>query len=117
MGHLHLLRRIPGCRHCLGLVVSCKSIPLMPRQNSFPLRKVVLTLFVTQPETKGATLEDMDRVFNSRTGAEDAAMLAQARRDVGLIVSDDDSSLLKVQDDSSTTEKKSETKAHIEAAA
>ncbi|CBF83132.1 hypothetical protein AN3233.2 [Aspergillus nidulans FGSC A4] len=36
------------------------------------------------PETKGATLEEMDRVFKSRTGAEDAAMLAQARADVGL---------------------------------
>ncbi|OJJ06503.1 hypothetical protein ASPVEDRAFT_56122 [Aspergillus versicolor CBS 583.65] len=36
------------------------------------------------PETKGASLEEMDRVFKSRTGAEDAAMLAQARADVGL---------------------------------
>jgi hypothetical protein len=26
----------------------------------------------------------MDRIFKSRTGAEDAAMLAEARRDVGL---------------------------------
>lgn len=37
------------------------------------------------PETKNATLEDMDRVFKSHTGAEDAAMLAQAQRDVGLL--------------------------------
>ncbi|CAN8103683.1 unnamed protein product [Discula destructiva] len=37
------------------------------------------------PETKNATLEDMDRVFGSHTGAEDAAMLVQAQRDVGLI--------------------------------
>ncbi|KAL4932519.1 sugar porter family MFS transporter [Aspergillus undulatus] len=36
------------------------------------------------PETKGATLEEMDRVFGSRTGEEDAIMLAQARADVGL---------------------------------
>lgn len=36
------------------------------------------------PETKGATLEEMDRVFGSRTGAEDAILLAEARRDVGL---------------------------------
>ncbi|OJJ94985.1 hypothetical protein ASPACDRAFT_1892153 [Aspergillus aculeatus ATCC 16872] len=36
------------------------------------------------PETKGATLEDMDRVFNSRTGEQDAILLAQARSDVGL---------------------------------
>ncbi|KAK6822840.1 hypothetical protein PG987_014385 [Apiospora arundinis] len=37
------------------------------------------------PETKNATLEDMDRVFGSHTGAEDAAMLALAQRDVGLL--------------------------------
>ncbi|KAG9238948.1 quinate permease [Amylocarpus encephaloides] len=37
------------------------------------------------PETKGATLEEMDKVFGSKTGAEDAEMLQQARRDVGLL--------------------------------
>lgn len=36
------------------------------------------------PETKGATLEEMDRVFNSRTGEEDALMLEEARREIGL---------------------------------
>lgn len=36
------------------------------------------------PETKGATLEDMDKVFGSRTGEEDAVMLAEARREIGL---------------------------------
>lgn len=36
------------------------------------------------PETKNATLEDMDRVFKSHTGEADRAMLAEARRDVGL---------------------------------
>lgn len=36
------------------------------------------------PETKGATLEEMDRVFGSHTGAEDLILLEQARRDVGL---------------------------------
>ncbi|KAK1987625.1 quinate permease [Colletotrichum cereale] len=36
------------------------------------------------PETKGATLEEMDRVFGSNTGAEDTILLEQARRDVGL---------------------------------
>jgi hypothetical protein len=36
------------------------------------------------PETKGATLEEMDRVFKSHTGEEDARLLAEARRDVGL---------------------------------
>ncbi|KAK7918090.1 High-affinity glucose transporter [Apiospora marii] len=37
------------------------------------------------PETKNATLEEMDRVFGSHTGAEDAALLALAQRDVGLL--------------------------------
>jgi hypothetical protein len=37
-----------------------------------------------QPETKGATLEEMDRVFKSRTGGMDAELLEQARRDVGI---------------------------------
>ncbi|KAL3481356.1 general substrate transporter [Aspergillus californicus] len=36
------------------------------------------------PETKGASLEEMDKVFGSRTGEEDAIMLAKARADVGL---------------------------------
>ena len=36
------------------------------------------------PETNGATLEEMDRVFGSHTGEEDSIMLEQARRDVGL---------------------------------
>jgi hypothetical protein len=36
------------------------------------------------PETKGKTLEEMDRVFKSHSGEEDARMLAEARRDVGL---------------------------------
>ncbi|RKL46043.1 hypothetical protein BFJ72_g2952 [Fusarium proliferatum] len=41
-------------------------------------------LYFCLPETKGATLEDMDRVFGSHTGEEDAKMLDEARRDVGL---------------------------------
>ena len=36
------------------------------------------------PETKGATLEEMDRVFKSRTGEQDAIMVAEARREIGL---------------------------------
>ncbi|KAF9893526.1 hypothetical protein FE257_010838 [Aspergillus nanangensis] len=36
------------------------------------------------PETKGATLEEMDRVFKSRTGEMDAILLAEARADLGL---------------------------------
>ncbi|TLD33099.1 hypothetical protein PspLS_00090 [Pyricularia sp. CBS 133598] len=37
------------------------------------------------PETKDVSLEEMDRVFGSHTGAEDARLLAEAQRDVGLI--------------------------------
>ncbi|PSR82790.1 quinate permease [Coniella lustricola] len=44
-----------------------------------------LWVWLVLPETKNATLEDMDRVFKSHTGAEDAAMLAEAQRDVGLL--------------------------------
>lgn len=36
------------------------------------------------PETKNATLEEMDRVFNSHAGEEDAKLLYEAQRDVGL---------------------------------
>ena len=41
-------------------------------------------LYFCLPETKCATLADMDRVFGSHTGEEDAKMLDEARRDVGL---------------------------------
>jgi hypothetical protein len=44
----------------------------------------IVWIYFFLPETKGATLEEMDRVFGSRTGEEDAIMLEQARRDVGL---------------------------------
>ncbi|RSM03460.1 hypothetical protein CEP52_007410 [Fusarium oligoseptatum] len=44
----------------------------------------IVWLYFCLPETKGATLEDMDRIFGSRTGEEDAKMLDEARRDVGL---------------------------------
>ncbi|EJT75992.1 quinate permease [Gaeumannomyces tritici R3-111a-1] len=44
----------------------------------------IVWVWLCLPETKGTTLEDMDRVFGSRTGEEDALLLAQARRDVGL---------------------------------
>ncbi|KAG5948663.1 hypothetical protein E4U53_006212 [Claviceps sorghi] len=36
------------------------------------------------PETKHATLEDMDRVFGSHTGEKDAQLLYEAQRQVGL---------------------------------
>ncbi|KAK2603978.1 hypothetical protein QQS21_003814 [Conoideocrella luteorostrata] len=36
------------------------------------------------PETKNATLEEMDRVFKSNTGERDAQLLCEAQREVGL---------------------------------
>lgn len=36
------------------------------------------------PETKNASLEEMDRVFKSNTGERDAELMAEAQRDVGL---------------------------------
>ncbi|KAE8308532.1 Sugar and other transporter [Aspergillus parasiticus SU-1] len=36
------------------------------------------------PETKNASLEEMDRVFKSNTGEQDAEMLREAQREVGL---------------------------------
>lgn len=36
------------------------------------------------PETKNATLEEMDLVFKSHTGKRDAELLSIAQRDVGL---------------------------------
>jgi len=44
----------------------------------------ILWVWFCLPETKGVTLEEMDRVFNSHAGHEDALMLAEARREVGL---------------------------------
>lgn len=49
------------------------------------------------PETKGATLEEMDRIFKSHTGAEDALMLAEAQRDVGLTQAVEDSAVAEVE--------------------
>lgn len=44
----------------------------------------IIWVWFCLPETKGATLEEMDRIFKSHTGAEDARMLEEARRDVNL---------------------------------
>ncbi|KAF7555418.1 hypothetical protein G7046_g6568 [Stylonectria norvegica] len=44
----------------------------------------IVWIYFFLPETKGVTLEEMDRVFGSRTGEEDAILLEEARRDVGL---------------------------------
>ncbi len=37
------------------------------------------------PETKNATLEEMDRVFGSHTGERDAQLLYESQQEVGLI--------------------------------
>lgn len=44
----------------------------------------IVWVYFCLPETKGATLEEMDRVFKSHSGEADAVLLAEARRDVGL---------------------------------
>lgn len=41
------------------------------------------------PETKGVTMEEMDRVFGSHTAADDARMLAEAQRDVEMSLGQD----------------------------
>ena len=45
----------------------------------------IFWIYYFLPETKNATLEEMDRVFKSHTGARDAELLMEAQRDVGLI--------------------------------
>ncbi|KAM0328879.1 hypothetical protein ACHAQA_005295 [Verticillium albo-atrum] len=44
----------------------------------------IIWVWYCLPETKGVTLEEMDRAFGSHTGEADAVMLEQARNDVGL---------------------------------
>ncbi|KAI9924859.1 hypothetical protein ASPWEDRAFT_155105 [Aspergillus wentii DTO 134E9] len=44
----------------------------------------IVWIYFFLPETKGVSLEEMDRVFGSHSGAEDMQMLEQARQDVGL---------------------------------
>lgn len=44
----------------------------------------IVWIYFFLPETKGATLEEMDRVFKSRSGETDLIMLAEARRDVAI---------------------------------
>lgn len=44
----------------------------------------IVWVWLCLPETKNATLEDMDRVFKSHTGEQDSELLAECRREVGL---------------------------------
>lgn len=44
----------------------------------------IVWVWIFLPETKGASLEDMDRVFKSNAGEQDAELLREAQRDVGL---------------------------------
>ena len=53
----------------------------------------IFWVWLALPETKGASLEEMDRVFKSHTGEEDAAALRQARLEVGLTDDLDDDAI------------------------
>ncbi|CEJ57720.1 Putative Quinate permease [Penicillium brasilianum] len=44
----------------------------------------ILWVWFFLPETKNASLEEMDKVFGSKKGQEDAELLREAQRDVGL---------------------------------
>jgi hypothetical protein len=57
------------------------------------------------PETKGATLEEMDQVFGSRTGAEDAILLAEVRREIGLSMRLENDAIKATQHDDTEYEK------------
>ena len=54
----------------------------------------VVWIWYVLPETKGVSLEEMDRAFGSNAGEEDAAMLRQARYDVGLTDELDDDAVI-----------------------
>ncbi|KAK2016158.1 quinate permease [Colletotrichum eremochloae] len=68
----------------------------------------IVWVWFSLPETKGATLEEMDRVFGSNTGAEDTILMEQARRDVGLTE--------ELEDNAIQSEKKALSESHLEAA-
>ncbi|KAJ6186806.1 hypothetical protein N7519_008107 [Penicillium mononematosum] len=44
----------------------------------------IVWIYFFLPETKGATLEEMDRVFKSRVGETDMILLDEARRDIAI---------------------------------
>ncbi|KAI8716150.1 hypothetical protein NCS52_00908000 [Fusarium sp. LHS14.1] len=45
----------------------------------------IVWVWIYLPETKNATLEDMDRVFGSRTGEMDGVLMREAQAEVGLL--------------------------------
>ena len=49
------------------------------------LAAAIVWVWFCLPETKNATLEEMDRVFNSQAGERDAALLKEAKQEVSLL--------------------------------
>lgn len=65
------------------------------------------------PETKNATLEDMDRVFKSRTGEADRRLLAECRRELGLEESLEEAALEEVRKMSIGAEKAPDSRVEV----
>ena len=65
------------------------------------------------PETKGATLEDMDRVFGSHTGEEDQRILAECRRELGLHASLEEAAIEEVRRMSASEKKDPEARVEV----
>lgn len=49
------------------------------------LAAAIIWVWFFLPETKNATLEEMDRVFNSQAGEKDAALLREAKQEVSML--------------------------------
>ncbi|THZ78356.1 general substrate transporter [Aureobasidium pullulans] len=49
------------------------------------LAAAIVWVWFFLPETKNATLEEMDRVFNSQAGEKDAALLREAKQEVSML--------------------------------
>jgi MFS family permease len=49
------------------------------------LAGAIVWVWFCLPETKNATLEEMDRVFNSQAGERDAALLREAKQEVSVL--------------------------------